>query len=87
MTPEDFLNQQNYLIEWMSKAVNDKERAAAWQMLQNLNTLWVQSGKPTPEGNRTVVLRKTRKKMTPVEKFDKKNSRREAIMAQRARSG
>jgi hypothetical protein len=31
--------------------------------------------------------REPRKKLTKVEKFDKKNSRREAIMAQRARRG
>ena len=80
-----FLAQEKHIVEWMNKATTAKERSAAAITLQNLHKLRteqvmmgeiVEATTPAP-----------RKKLTKVERFDKKNSRREAIMAQRARRG
>jgi hypothetical protein len=82
VTAEDFRRQEEHLLDWIANAQDDKERQAAHLTLNNLHQMRMKqqlyAEDPKPE-------RKPRKKLTKVEKFDKKNSRREAIMAQRAR--
>lgn len=82
-----FLEQEKQIINWMKAATTDEERRIAGTALQNLHkarTEQVTMGSIMEAT--TPALRKPRKKLTKVEKYDKKNSRREAIMAQRERS-
>jgi hypothetical protein len=85
VTDKDFHKQQAYLLDWIANAQDDKERQAAHLTLNNLHQMHIkqQMMNPCPE----VKVPKRRKVLTKVEKFDRKNSRREAIMAQRARHG
>ncbi len=83
----EFLALEKQIMDWMNAATTDEDRRAAGTALQNLHkarTEQVAMGcimeatTPAPQ--------KPRKKLTTIEKYDKKNSRREAIMAQRERS-
>lgn len=82
MTLEDFRRQEAHLLDWIKNAGDDKERQAAHLTLNNLHQMRIQWQIDLDEQK---PKRKPRRKLTAVEKFDKKNSRREAIMAQRAR--
>lgn len=85
---DTFLKQEKAIINWMKAATTDLERRVAGTALQNLHkerTEQVTMG-AIMEAT-TAAPRKPRKKLTKVEKYDKKNSRREAIMAQRERNG
>ena len=80
------MEQDKFLVEcvtkatdWVVNAKTDGERKAAIMALGNLHTQIASLPKlEKPE-------RKPRKKLTAVEKFDKKNSRREAILEQKER--
>lgn len=84
MTAEDFRRQEAHLLDWIKNAHDDRERQAAHLTLNNLHQMRMKWNISTEEEK---PKRKPRKKLTAVQKFDRKNSRREAIMAQRARSG
>jgi hypothetical protein len=88
MTAEDFRRQEEHLLDWIANAQDDKERQAAHL---TLNNLWQMQGRAVARGELTIPdlepELKPRKKLTAVEKFDKKNSRRAAIMAQREKRG
>jgi hypothetical protein len=83
---DGFLELEKQILDWMSAATTDKDRRAAGTALQNLHkarTEQVTMGSIMEAT--TPAPRKPRKKLTTIEKYDKKNSRREAIMAQRAK--
>jgi hypothetical protein len=84
VTAEDFRRQEEHLLDWIKNCTDDRERQAAHLTLNNLHQMRMKWNLDLVEEK---PKRKPRKKLTPVEKFDKKNSRREAIMAQRARHG
>ena len=87
MNPQDFIEQEKFLVDcitnatdWITNSKTDGERKAAIMALNNLHTQI--AALPKIEKPK----RKPRRKLTKFEKFDKKNSRREAIMAQRERN-
>jgi hypothetical protein len=82
VTAEDFRRQEAHLLDWIQNAQDDKERQAAHLTLNNLHQMRMQWNLDAEEEK---PKRKPRRKMTAVQKFDKKNSRRQAIMEQRAR--
>jgi len=84
---QDFIEQEQFLVDcitnamgWITDSKTDGERQAAVTALNNLRTQI--AALPKIEKPK----RKPRRKLTTIEKFDKKNSRREAIMAQRERN-
>ena len=85
MTDEDFRRLQEPLLDCLNRrSVPIAERQAAHLALIDLWRLRAEHERLNQEEKPEL---KPRKKLTAVEKFDKKNSRREAIMAQRERRG
>ncbi len=84
MTPENFRQHEEFLLNCIRDAKTAEDAKFASNLLQDLYSLLVSPLLTDPAEK---PKRKPRKKMTAVEKFDKKNSRRDAIMAQRERHG
>ena len=88
MTSRKELLDMLYMEELRLKSAHTKEEVSLIhnriQMTMHL-IAQMDAGQWTPTPDKP--KRKPRKKLTAREKFDKKNSRREAIMAQRARNG
>ena len=95
----DLQRQEKYILDWLNKAISDEERRAAIKSLHmlydNMSYIELQAG---PNGARNhcddrdkerqarKLAKKPRKEpLTPVQKIDRKNDRRTAILEQRAR--
>lgn len=85
MTPQDFARQREHLFLLMQKATTKERRDVVMQHLQDLNS--VEDDMKLPKiGFKSRNLSPI-ESLTPIERYDKKNARREAIMSQRARHG
>ena len=93
MTPENFeifRRHEDSILACMRDATTNEERRTAGSELQKLHKMATQMQNPYGENPPITVSAKNFKaarkpKLTTREKYDKKNSRREAIMAQRER--
>ena len=80
-----FLKHEKLILDWMNYAQTDEERRKAATALQGLHKQRTDSQNAPESLTQRERKRKPRKKLTKVERFDKGNSRREAIMAQKAK--
>jgi hypothetical protein len=82
----EFLQQEEHILNWLASAKTENEAFAAANLLHNLRQAHLKQlavGIPfSTEKNPCKEV-----PLTAQEKFDKGNSRREAILAQRARRG
>ena len=81
---DEFIKQEQVIMNWMKNANSEEERRFGGDMLQSLHKLRSQA--MLADEPAQTIPKPIRIPLTKKQKFDKKNSRREAIMAQRERN-